>query len=204
MLKEIGKQLRIACTLIFLLTLLTGIIYPLCVNLIAQVLFPWQANGSLIKVQQKTIGSQLIGQAFTGDQYFWSRPSATTPYPYNAENSSGSNLGPSNPDFLATVKNRVSQLSASNLSASKLFPVDLVTGSASGLDPDISPRAAFFQVPRIAKARATSTEKINALIMNTLQGRYLGILGEPRVNVLALNIGLDNLNSTDAKSGQTP
>jgi K+-transporting ATPase ATPase C chain len=190
---EALKQLKTAMILLLIFTLLTGLIYPALVTGIAQLLFPFQANGSLIKHNNQFIGSQLIGQSFTNENYFWGRPSATTPFPYNAENSSGSNWGPMNPEFLSAVKARVFVLQQSDPKKQKPIPVDLVTASASGLDPEISPFAAIYQVPRIAKARKISEQKILALIQQLTKKRYLGILGEPRLNVLQLNIALNNL-----------
>jgi K+-transporting ATPase ATPase C chain len=195
MMAETRKQLKVAFKLLILFTLLTGFIYPLAVTGIAQVFFPKLANGSLIQVNNKIIGSSLIGQAFTDLKYFSGRPSATQPFPYNAENSSGSNLGPSNPNFLATVKARVANLQKDNasLTGEHTLPVDLVTASASGLDPEISPRAAYYQVARIAKARKLPTEKVQALVESQIKKRTFGFLGEPRVNILELNVALDNL-----------
>jgi len=191
---EYYRQIKIALRLLIVISILTGLIYPFLVTSLAQVLFPWQANGSILKVNDKPIGSTLIGQSFTNPKYFSSRPSATTPFPYNATSSSGSNLGPTNPDFLSTVKNRVIDLQKTNLqNKDAKIPVDLVTASGSGLDPEISPRAAFYQVPRIAKARKMKEEQVRALIQQNISPRTFGILGEPRVNVLKLNLALDNL-----------
>lgn len=182
------------------MTFLTGLIYPLLITGVAQLLFPWQANGSLLRLNGQWIGSQLIGQSFTDNRYFWGRPSATTPYPYNAENSSGSNAGPSNPAFLAIIKTRAAALTQSDPQHQELLPVDLVTASGSGLDPDISPLAAFYQVSRIAKARAAAPEKIIALIKTHTTQRSIGMLGEPRINVLQLNLALDqNIPMPDSK-----
>ncbi len=191
--KETLKLLKTALMLLLLLSLITGFIYPSMITGLAQLLFPWQANGSLIKQHDKAIGSSLIGQSFNSPQYFWGRPSATTPYAYNAGSSSGSNLGPSNPDFLATIKNRVEHLQKSDPRHQRLIPVDLVTASGSGLDPDISPLAALYQVPRIAKARGLSESEVDKLIQHLINNRTLGILGEPYVNVLELNLALDDL-----------
>lgn len=190
--REILNQLKTGFILLLLLTVLTGLIYPTFITCIAQLIFPWQANGSLFEKNKQLIGSQLIGQSFTDPKYFWGRPSATSPFPYNAGNSSGSNLGPSNPNFLVAIKERVSRIKQNDYQH-KLVPVDLVTASASGLDPEISPFAAFYQVSRIAKARSISEQKIQLLIRNFTRYRVLGILGEPRVNVLELNLALDRL-----------
>ena len=191
MVNGIIREFKTACILLIILTALTGIIYPLTVTYLAQALFPWQANGSLIQQNGKTIGSQWIGQSFTSANYFWGRPSATTPSPYNAAASDGSNSGPSNPDFLKTVQQRVSDLTKTSLQEAQPIPVDLVTASGSGLDPEISPVAAFYQAPRIAAARNIPIEKINALIQSQITPRSFGVLGEPRVNVLRLNLALD-------------
>jgi K+-transporting ATPase ATPase C chain len=194
MISETRKQIRIAIKLLIVFTVLTGFIYPLVVTGLAQLFFPWQANGSILKVGDKAIGSRLIGQAFTDPKYFWGRPSATTPFPYNASSSSGSNLGPSNPDFLSAVQKRVNDLKKANPQApdANSVPVDLVTASGSGLDPEISPRAAYYQVPRVAKARGQSEDQIRDLVDHLIKPRTFGILGEPRVNVLELNLALDN------------
>lgn len=187
------RQLKTAATLFLMMTLITGLIYPLFITLIAQIFFNWQANGSLIQYQGKTIGSALIGQTFTDPKYFWGRPSATTPYSYNAANSSGSNLGPSNPTLLSTIKTRVDYLHKIDPNNSMLIPVDLVTASGSGLDPDISPLAAMYQVHRIATARGLPEAELQSLIQQYMKNRSFYILGEPRVNVLDLNIMLDGL-----------
>ena len=194
MFREIGKQIKVAFILVLILTMITGLVYPLTVMLFAQYFFPWQANGSLIKKDDQIIGSSLIGQSFSSNHYFWGRPSATTPYPYNGDLSSGSNLGPSNPALLALIKARV--LHVERMHAHQPYqtiPVDLVTASGSGLDPDISPAAAFYQIPRVAKARQISEEELRALVLRHIKGRTLGLLGEPRLNVLQLNLALDNL-----------
>ena len=195
MAKDALRQIKIGLILLVLFTIFTGLIYPFVITGIAQLFFPWQANGSLIERDGKIIGSVLIGQSFDSPNYFWSRPSATSPYPYNAAASSGSNMGPSNPTFLATVKDRVNHAQQYNLKNSGLVPVDLVTASGSGLDPEISPLAAFYQVTRIAQARQISENEIEKLINALIKNRALGILGEPRVNVLELNVALDNLRS---------
>jgi len=202
MLMEAYKQLKTAFLLLLFFSILTGLLYPACITAIAQLFFPWQANGSFITSDDKRIGSELIGQSFTDPKYFWGRPSATMPYPYNAENSSGSNLGPSNPDFLAKTKDRVTHLRLSN-GNNDLVPVDLVTASGSGLDPEISPAAAFYQITRIAKVRGISANEIKMLIQNNIKGRTFGVLGEPRINVLSLNLALDQL-ATERKQSYGP
>jgi K+-transporting ATPase ATPase C chain len=194
------RQIRPAIVLVIALTLITGLVYPLVMTGIAGVLFPNQAQGSLVEVDGKVVGSSLIGQEFTSDKYFHGRPSATTapdpndstktvPAPYNAANSGGSNLGPTNKALVDRVKADVDKLKQENPSAP--VPIDLVTTTASGLDPDISPEAALFQVPRVAKARNLSEDQVRQLVNDHVEGRFLGLLGEPRVNVLALNMALD-------------
>lgn len=197
MFKEAIKQIKTAFILLILLTVLTGLLYPLAVTALAQLFFPEAANGSLIKHHGQTIGSRLIGQSFTATAYFWGRPSATTPYPYNGNASSGSNLGPSNPDLLHAVKGRIALLQQADPHNKQAIPIDLVTASASGLDPEISPFAAQYQVPRIAKARKIPEAAISALINQYRNKRTWGLLGEPRINVLQLNIALDNLRMKD-------
>ncbi|MGD0078700.1 MAG: potassium-transporting ATPase subunit KdpC [Sedimentisphaerales bacterium] len=183
----------VACIVVF--TVITGVIYPLIVTGIAQLAFQSKANGSLITRDGKIIGSSLIGQSFGNPKYFWSRPSATSPVPYNAANSSGSNLGPLNPALLDGVKSRITQLKTADSGVKEPVPVDLVTASGSGLDPDISPAAAIYQVPRIAKARNVDESKIEGLVAKHIKSRQIGILGEPRVNVLELNLALDDLQN---------
>jgi K+-transporting ATPase ATPase C chain len=181
------STLKPAALLLICLSVLTGIIYPLTITLTAQLAFPTQANGSLINSDNKIIGSTLIGQQFTKDHYFWGRPSATSPA-YNGAASGGSNLSVTNPALTKAIKQRVELLGNHH---KNLIPIDLVTRSASGLDPDISPSAAYFQVERVAQARHISQKKLNELIAQHINGRQWGILGEERVNVLALNLALD-------------
>ena len=187
------KELKPALLMLALLTVLTGGIYPLLVTGIAQLVFPHQANGSLIEQNGKVVGSELIGQPFFNPKYFWGRPSATGPLPYNASASSGSNLGPLNPALKDAVKARIDALKASDPANTAPIPVDLVTASGSGLDPHISPAAARWQAPRIARLRGLSEAEVSKLIDAHTQGRQLSLLGEPRVNVLALNLSLDHL-----------
>ncbi len=185
-------SLRPALVILALLTLLTGVAYPLLVTGIAQAAFPSQANGSLLRRGDKVIGSSLIGQQFEGPGYFWSRLSATAPA-YNAGASSGSNLGPLNPALKAAVKGRVDALRSADPGNAALIPVDLVTASGSGLDPHISPAAALYQVRRVASARQLDERPVKALVDAHVEGRQLGVLGEPVVNVLLLNLALDKL-----------
>jgi len=184
---------RPALTLFVVLSLVTGLAYPLVVTGVAQTLFPHEANGSLIVRDGKTIGSELIGQTFSDPGHFWARPSATGPMPYNAANSSGSNLGPTAPALVDAVKARVAALRAADPGNTAPVPVDLVTASASGLDPHISRAAADYQAARVARARNLPVEKVKTLITKHTEGRWLGFIGEPRVNVLALNLALDGL-----------
>jgi K+-transporting ATPase ATPase C chain len=196
------REIRPAIVVLLALTLITGLAYPLAMTGIAEVVFPKQAQGSLIESDGKVVGSELIGQVFTSDKYFHGRPSATTapdpndstktvPAPYNAANSGGSNLGPSNKALVDRVQGDIDTLKKENPSAP--VPIDLVTTSASGLDPDISPEAALFQVPRIAKVRNLPEDRVRQLVADHTEGRLLGLLGEPRVNVLVLNLALDKL-----------
>jgi potassium-transporting ATPase KdpC subunit len=193
MIKEILQQTRRAALVWVFLTVITGLVYPALVTGIAQVAFPFQANGSLVHHQGRVRGSALIGQPFSDPKYFWGRPSATSPYAYNAAASSGSNLGPTNPELLARVKERVDALRRSQPGSDRLIPVDLVTASGSGLDPHLSPAAALYQVLRIARARGLSEGTVTALVAQHLEKRWFGILGEPHVNVLELNLDLDDL-----------
>lgn len=194
------KQIRPAVVMMLAMTVIAGLAYPLAMTGIAQVLFPRQANGSLVMKDGKVIGSSLIGQNFTSARYFHGRPSATTdtdpndpaktvPAPYNAANSSGSNLGPASKALINRVKADAAALAASNPSTP--VPADLVTTSASGLDPDVTPAAALFQVPRVARARGLPEDRVRQLVQDHISGRLLGLLGEPRVNVLQLNLALD-------------
>jgi K+-transporting ATPase ATPase C chain len=185
------EQIRPAIMSLLVLTVLTGLIYPLVVTGLAQALFPHQANGSLIVRDGKVIGSELIGQHFDQPKYFWGRPSATAPYPYNAAASSGSNLGPTNPALIEAVKARIAALRTADPSNTAPIPVDLVTASASGLDPHISPASAAFQVRRVARARQMDEAAVRDLVARHTEGRQLGFLGEARVNVLKLNLALD-------------
>ena len=194
------KELRPAIVLLLAFTILTGLVYPLVMTGVAGVIFPNQAQGSLIEKDGKVVGSALIGQSFTSDRYFHGRPSATlgpdpadpsktTSVPYNAANSGGSNLGPTSKALIERITADVDRLKQEN--ASSRVPTDLVTTSASGLDPDITPEAAYFQVPRVAKARNLPENDVSRLVADNIKGRTLGIFGEPRVNVLALNLALD-------------
>jgi K+-transporting ATPase ATPase C chain len=185
------KQLRPALTIFAALTVVCGVLYPLAVTGIGAAAFPQQAAGSIVEVNGKAVGSSLIGQAFTAPQYFWGRPSATAPMPNNAAGSGGSNLGPSNPALLDAVKGRIEALRAADPGNTAAIPVDLVTASASGLDPEISVAAARYQAGRIAAARHISREQVLALIEHATQPQWLGFFGEARVNVLALNLALE-------------
>ncbi len=198
------REIRPAIVVLIALTLITGLVYPLAMTGIAQVVFPHRAQGSMIERDGQVVGSEFIGQNFTSDKYFHGRPSATTApdpadptktvaAPYNAANSGGSNLGPSNKALIDRVQGDLDKLKQENPSAP--VPADLVTTSGSGLDPEISPEAAFFQVPRVAKARNLAEDRVRALVSDHIDGRFLGLLGEPRVNVLLLNLALDQLSA---------
>ena len=190
-------QLRPAIVLFALLAIITGLVYPFVITGVAQAVFPQQANGSLIYRNGQPVGSALIGQPFDDPKYFWGRLSATSPFPYNAAASSGSNYGPLSSSLSDAVQSRIDALKAADLSLAlennQPIPVDLVTASASGLDPHISPAAALYQVPRVARARNLSEDQVRALVAQFTQGRQFGILGEPRVNVLVLNLALDGV-----------
>ena len=194
------EHLRPALTMLLVLTLLTGVIYPLIVTGFAQILFPRQANGSLIVRDGKLIGSELIGQYFNEPKYFWSRPSATSPFPYNAAASSGSNLGPTNPALIEGIKARVAALRAADPGNDRPVPVGLVTASGSGLDPHISPAAALYQAHRVARMRGVEERQVKDLVGQYTEGRQFGVLGEPRVNVLKLNLALDAFSQFSAAS----
>jgi K+-transporting ATPase ATPase C chain len=185
------RELRSAFTVFLVLTLMTGALYPGLVTLVAATAFPSRAGGSLVEVSGKVVGSRLIGQPFSSPRYFWGRPSATGPMPNNGAVSSGSNQGPLNPALLAAVKARVDALRAADPDNTQPVPVDLVTASASGLDPEISIAAAEFQVPRVARERGLPADQVRQLVREATRGRALGVLGEPRVNVLELNLALD-------------
>lgn len=184
-------HIKPAVLMLLFFTLLTGIVYPLAVTFSAQLLFPSQANGSLLGTNEQPLGSELIGQAFSRPEYFWGRPSATSPAPYNAGASSGSNQGPTNPALIAAVKARIKALRDADVSHREAIPIDLVTASASGLDPHISLAAATYQISRVAKARHLSPNSVSDLVKRYTEGRQWGVLGEARVNVLKLNLALD-------------
>ena len=185
------KELKPAFLMLLLLTVVTGVAYPMLVTGIAQGLFKTEANGSLIERDGEVVGSKLIGQPFSDPKYFWGRPSATAPMPYNAAASGGSNLGPLNPALEDAVKGRIEALKAADPTQSVQIPVDLVTASASGLDPHISPAAAQWQAPRVARLRGLPVEQVQKLVAAHTEGRQFGFFGEPRVNVLRLNLALD-------------
>lgn len=201
MLTILGRQLRPAFSMLIVLSVLTGLIYPSAITLAAKVLFPHQATGSLITENGTVMGSELLGQPFTGPRHFWPRPSATAPQPYNASASGGSNLAPAGEAQLKAVKQRVEALRAADPGNTAPIPADLVTASGSGLDPHISPEAALWQVPRVAHARGLDEVELRALVARHTEARQLGILGEPRVNVLLLNRTLDSLA---ARAENTP
>ena len=186
------KMIRPVIVSLFVFTILTGVLYPLVVTGIAQLIFPGQANGSLILKDSKAVGSSLIGQPFDDPKYFWGRLSATSPFPYNSASSSGSNLAETNPDLVKNAQGRIDALKTADLRAEKQVPVDLATSSASGLDPHISPAAAEYQVQRVVTSRNMDEAKVRALVVQYTENRQFGILGEPRVNVLKLNLALDD------------
>ena len=185
--------IRSAVLLLLLLTLLTGVLYPLAITGLAQFLFPEQANGSLVKKGAQVVGSARVGQPFDDPRYFWGRPSATSSFPYNASASAGSNLGPSNPELAKAIRERIAALHAADPDHHQPIPVDLVTASGSGLDPHLSPAAALWQAPRVAKARGVDERVVRALILAHVRERDFGILGEPVVQVLELNLALETL-----------
>jgi K+-transporting ATPase ATPase C chain len=192
-------SLKRGLLLLLSFTVLLGILYPGLITLLSHMGLSSEADGSFVTVQGHVVGSELIGQSFTGPGYFWGRPSATSPTPYNAASSSGSNLAQSNPAWIAGVKTRVDQYHQADPANKNLIPADLVMASGSGLDPDISPLAAYYQVPRIAKARHISEDELNQFIKDNTQDRIFGIFGEPCVNVLLLNIALDQLSVDHAE-----
>jgi len=187
---------RPAIMLLVVFTVLLGIVYPAVMTGVSRVLFPAQASGSLLREGGRVVGSSLIGQPFDDSRYFWGRPSATGPLPYNAAASTGSNLGPSNPALHDAVAARVAALRAADPGNEALVPIDLVTASGSGLDPHISPAAAYYQVARVARVRGLSALRVRALVDTTVEGRTLGMIGEPRVNVLRLNLALDHASGS--------
>jgi K+-transporting ATPase ATPase C chain len=187
------NQFRPAIIILAVLTLITGVFYPFAMTGLAQLIFPHQANGSLIERQGQILGSELIGQPFNDPKYFWGRLSATGPFPYNAAASSGSNLGPTNPALVEAVQDRVDALHAADPGNQQPIPVDLVTASGSGLDPHISLAAALYQVPRVARIRSLTEDQVLAFVNQYTESRQLGFLGEPRVNVLLLNLAMDGI-----------
>ena len=189
----LASSARPAISLLVVMTLICGVAYPLAITGIARVAFPFQAKGSLILMDGRLVGSQLIGQTFTDPKYFWGRPSATAPQPYNAGASTGSNLGPLNPALIDQVKANAKRLRDADLDSGQPVPIELVTASASGLDPEISLAAAVYQAARVARTRGLSVAEVQNVIAATSKGHALGFLGEPRVNVLELNLALDTL-----------
>jgi K+-transporting ATPase ATPase C chain len=187
------RELRSALLIFLVFTVITGLVYPGLVTAIGSIFFSQQATGSLVQRDGKAVGSSLIGQPFTSAKYFWSRPSATGPQPYNGAASSGSNLGPTNPALESAVKDRIAALRAADPANTRPVPVDLVTASGSGLDPHISPAAADYQVARVARERGLEEQQVRKLVIEATEGRTFGVLGEPRVNVLQLNLALDAL-----------
>ncbi len=197
------EHLRPALLIFLSLTFITGIAYPLLITGIAQAAFPREANGSLVVADGKVVGSSLIGQSFDEPGYFWGRVSATSLWPYNASSSSGSNLGPSNPRLIDAVKRRLNALHAADPNNPRPVPVDLVTSSASGLDPHISPAAALYQIPRIARARNMNVAQLERLVAGATQTPLWGVLGESRVNVLLINLSLDQAASDDSNTSRS-
>lgn len=193
MVRDALTQFRTAFMFLLVMTTLTGLIYPFIVTGLSQILFPWQANGSLIEDKVGVRGSLLIGQLFHSPAYFWGRPSETKPLSYNGQASLGSNMGPSNTDYLKTIQLRINDLKTAHNKANQLVPVDLITASASGLDPEISPYAAFYQASRIAHVRHLPESAVRDLIQKHIQSRTFFMLGEPRINVLQLNLALDGV-----------
>lgn len=188
--------IRPALVLFAVLTVITGVVYPLAVTLVSKVLFPVQSGGSLVRNGERTLGSELVGQPFSDPRYFWGRPSATAPFRYNAAASSGSNQGPSNPALQDAVRVRIETLRSADPGNTEGVPVDLVTASGSGLDPHLSPAGASHQVARVARARGIPEARVHALVEARIEGRTFGLLGEPRVNVLLLNLDLDRASAT--------
>lgn len=193
MISNLLKQMRIAILLLLLMTILCGIVYPLAITGIANLAFPKEANGSIITKNGQLIGSELVGQYFTDTKYFWGRPPAASLVPYAVLGTGGSNLGPTNPDLYNNIQQRIAALNAVSPNQNDLIPIDLVTASASGIDPEISPLACYYQIPRVAKARGLTTDAVEALVLAHIKDRQFGFLGEPRVNVLQLNLALDDL-----------
>jgi potassium-transporting ATPase KdpC subunit len=198
------KQALSALLCVLVLTVVTGLVYPLLVTGFARLLFPRQASGSLLVIDGRVAGSALIGQPFDSPHFFWGRPSATSPYPYNAAQSAGSNLGPTNPALISRIEGRIEALRAADQGNTAPIPVDLVTTSASGLDPDISPAAAFYQVHRVARARGISEATVHDLVESHVRSRQLWVLGESRVNVLQLNLALDALHPETRGTARAP
>jgi K+-transporting ATPase ATPase C chain len=193
-------QFKPALIILVAFSLLTGLAYPAAVTGIAHIFFSYQANGSLVVRNGQTVGSELIGQQFSDPKYFWGRPSSTATFPYNAAASGGSNLGPTNPVLINIVSQRILALQAADPHNTESIPVDLVTASASGLDPNISIDAALYQIPRVSRERGISEDKLRTLVGEFTQGRQIGFFGEPRVNVLELNLALDALQATGSDS----
>jgi K+-transporting ATPase ATPase C chain len=196
--QDIARQCYPALAALVVFTILTGLAYPAAVTGAAQLFFPSRANGSLLVKEGRAVGSELVGQSFSDPGHFWGRPSATSPYPCNAAASSGSNLGPTNPDLEKAVRARIKALREADPGNTQTVPCDLVTSSGSGLDPHISPQAAEFQVARVARARGLSVVEVRRLVREHTDGRTWGVLGEPRVNVLQLNMALDTLAGCSA------